>query len=791
MKRTLSLIISIFTICGILSAQDSRERTLETIVQDVLAALPAENQTEFNTNMHDLAKSAPASVVYLASRLQPVEAGVNNLVEYAISGVVRYATAPESASLKDGVRNGLEKALETCKDDNHRQFLESQLRLMKPYSAAPVVFNASEGKGSNVRCAELWALTDGKGEKSEKKILAALRSDDRAVRTTALLAYEAYADDDFYAKVAKIYRKLSPEAKADVIYWLGKKDVQSQIPLVLSEMEAGGELGSNAIEAAGRLGGSEAADKLVAMVGGPRSSEALAALKYIDSDITALVQEGLKKADVDRLNGLMKLASDKHMCGAAPMVLEYAASKDADLASKAAAALAGVVSASDFPAVASLYDSSESEKEALKKAISSSLATLPADERFDLVMNHIAKASHPESFYIVLAETGSDKATDYLLARHAEGSGPASDALLTIRSMKVAPVLLEASSDNQTCLKTFADIVSEQVSEDNRKCEEYSKALDRAVDPAVKNHILVLLGKIPSSRAFSMAGSYLDLPETSYAAAWAVKTIASKGVDDIDYYELTKVLGKAADVLKSTGNADDGYAVDEIKGILEAAKPYELSKLTEEEAAQGFEMLFDGSDLSKWTGDKVGYRVANGCINVTASYGNSGNLYTEKEYSDFIFRFEFCFTRGGVNNGVGIRTPMGVDAAYHGMEIQVLDHDDPIYADLRDYQVHGSVYGIIPAKRLVHKPLGEWSYEEIRVKGDRVTVIVNGEVIVDGNIREACQGHNVAPDGSKKNPYTVDGKNHPGLFNKKGHIGFLGHGEGLKYRNVRVLDLSK
>ena len=204
MKRILSLIISIFTICGILSAQDSRERTLETIVQDVLAALPAENQTEFNTNMHDLAKSAPASVVYLASRLQPVEAGANNLVEYAISGVVRYATAPESASLKDGVRNGLEKALETCKDDNHRQFLESQLRLMKPYSAAPVVFNASEGKGSNARCAELWSLTDGKGEKSEKKILAALRSDDRAVRTTALLAYEAYADDDFYAKVAKI-----------------------------------------------------------------------------------------------------------------------------------------------------------------------------------------------------------------------------------------------------------------------------------------------------------------------------------------------------------------------------------------------------------------------------------------------------------------------------------------------------------------------------------------------------------------------------------------------------------
>ena len=91
---------------------------------------------------------------------------------------------------------------------------------------------------------------------------------------------------------------------------------------------------------------------------------------------------------------------------------------------------------------------------------------------------------------------------------------------------------------------------------------------------------------------------------------------------------------------------------------------------------------------------------------------------------------------------------------------------------------------------MVHKPLGEWSTEEIRVEGDRIKVTVNGEVIVDGNIRRACKGHNVAPDGGKKNPYTVDHKNHPGMFNKKGYISFCGHGEGLKIRNVRILDLG-
>ena len=171
-------------------------------------------------------------------------------------------------------------------------------------------------------------------------------------------------------------------------------------------------------------------------------------------------------------------------------------------------------------------------------------------------------------------------------------------------------------------------------------------------------------------------------------------------------------------------------------------------------------------------------------------YGGSGNLYTKKEYSDFVLRFEFRFIREGVNNGIGIRTPMGVDAAFEGMEIQILDHDAPIYKDIKNYQQHGSVYGVIAAKRVKFPPLGDWNVEEIRAVGDRITVTVNGEVILDGNIREACQGHCVGDPGEKGNHYMIDHRNHPGLFNKSGHLGLLGHGAGIQFRNLRVLDLS-
>jgi len=223
---------------------------------------------------------------------------------------------------------------------------------------------------------------------------------------------------------------------------------------------------------------------------------------------------------------------------------------------------------------------------------------------------------------------------------------------------------------------------------------------------------------------------------------------------------------------------------------MESAAASDVFVLSEEETKEGFQILFDGTNLNLWTGNKSDYYVDNGTIKVTAKYGLNKNLYTIKEYKDFILRFEFLFEKPGVNNGVGIRTPMEVDAAYDGMcEVQVLDHDAPIYKGLKDYQVHGSAYGIIPAKRIVHKPLGQWSTEEIIVKGDHVKVTVNDEVILDGNLREACQGHNVSPDGSATNPYTYDHKNHPGMFNEKGHIGFLGHGEGLRYRYVRIKEL--
>lgn len=198
--------------------------------------------------------------------------------------------------------------------------------------------------------------------------------------------------------------------------------------------------------------------------------------------------------------------------------------------------------------------------------------------------------------------------------------------------------------------------------------------------------------------------------------------------------------------------------------------------LSPEEAGEGFAPLFNGRDLSGWTGNTSGYVAENGRLAVHPEL-EGGNLYTEKDYSDFVLRFEFRLTPGA-NNGVGVRTPPEGDAAYEGLEIQILEDSAPQYWGLRPYQYHGSVYGIAAAKRGALKPAGEWNAEEIALGGRRATVKVNGTTVVDADLDEATAAG------------TPDGRDHPGLKRKAGRIGFLGHGSALEFRRIRIKDIG-
>jgi hypothetical protein len=195
-------------------------------------------------------------------------------------------------------------------------------------------------------------------------------------------------------------------------------------------------------------------------------------------------------------------------------------------------------------------------------------------------------------------------------------------------------------------------------------------------------------------------------------------------------------------------------------------------------ADTGFVSIFNGRDLTGWEligKAGPGYVVEDGVLVAPADGG--GNLYTDRDYADFVLRFEFRVDKAG-NNGVGIRAPLGGDAAYDGMEVQVLDDYDPMYAKLQPGQYCGSIYRVVAAKRGSTKPAGQWNTEEISAIGRRVKVRINGKTIVDADLNK-IHDRSILLE-------------HPGMLRPAGRIGFLGHGPSrVEFRNIRIRDLGK
>jgi len=210
----------------------------------------------------------------------------------------------------------------------------------------------------------------------------------------------------------------------------------------------------------------------------------------------------------------------------------------------------------------------------------------------------------------------------------------------------------------------------------------------------------------------------------------------------------------------------------------EAKSPADAAGLSPEEAAEGFVPIFDGRTLAGWVGvggSTESYYVEDGVL--ICKEDGKEHIFTEKEFSDFILRLEIKLEPGG-NNGIGIRADVDRQPHLFGMEIQVLDDSAPKHENLKPYQYHGSIYGVVPTKRGALKPPGEWNHEEIFCQGRRVKVTLNGQVIVDADLDKITEP-------------TMDGKEHPGLKYTKGRIGLHAHGNGEKvfFRNLRVKQL--
>ncbi|HEY2587568.1 MAG TPA: DUF1080 domain-containing protein [Tepidisphaeraceae bacterium] len=193
----------------------------------------------------------------------------------------------------------------------------------------------------------------------------------------------------------------------------------------------------------------------------------------------------------------------------------------------------------------------------------------------------------------------------------------------------------------------------------------------------------------------------------------------------------------------------------------------------------GFKRVFNGKDFTGWAGPVENYEVNDGAIVCKPKKG--GDPYFNQELGDFEAKLEFKLPPAG-NNGLAIRYPGKGDTAYVGMcELQVLDDTAKMYEHLDPRQFCGSIYGVVPAHRGYLRPVGEWNFEHVVVKGHAIKVELNGTTIVDADV-----SHFDPDDGSQ----FMHNSKHPGLQRTKGFFGFAGHNDPVAFRNISIKSLD-
>lgn len=200
--------------------------------------------------------------------------------------------------------------------------------------------------------------------------------------------------------------------------------------------------------------------------------------------------------------------------------------------------------------------------------------------------------------------------------------------------------------------------------------------------------------------------------------------------------------------------------------------------IADDAAKPEFVKLYNGKDLKGWEVQDGNISAWKADGDILSCDGKGGGwLRSAKKYTDFVLKLEYRLPAGG-NSGVGLRFPDKGNPAFDGIEIQVLDDDDPQYKDIIEAQHTGSLYYQAAAKQGAAKPDGEWNAFEITCLGRQITVKLNGQVINDVDLDKYTESKDPKYSALADRP-------------EYGRIGMQSHETRVDFRNIEIKDLSK
>jgi hypothetical protein len=217
------------------------------------------------------------------------------------------------------------------------------------------------------------------------------------------------------------------------------------------------------------------------------------------------------------------------------------------------------------------------------------------------------------------------------------------------------------------------------------------------------------------------------------------------------------------------------------------------NKLTAKEKSEGWELLFDGTAMSKWKSagsdsfPSKGWKVEDGVLSVDENGGrqSGGDIITKEQFDDFEFMVDFKLTEGansGIKYSVHIFNPPipGLGAVL-GPEYQVLDNEKhpDAKAGRNGNRKLGSLYDILPSSTgNALRPIGEWNTARIVSKGNRVEHWLNGTKVLEYD--KTSDAYKEAFVLSKFKEVKAYGES------AKGHILLQDHGNKVFFKNIKI-----
>ena len=648
--------------------------------------------------------------------------------------------------------------------------------------------NSGAGE-TQVRSAALTLLAQGLGVEALPELLQAMESPDPAFRGHALeIALKIPGEEAAVRWVAKA-AEVPPDARAQIIGMLGRREDRRAISFVESELGSDDKtVRIAAIEAVARLAGNEGSDALFPLwqTAGEEEAEALrkAFLGFPAEKVIPEVVRIFDASSPPAKAAIIEILGERRAKDQAGVVLAAAEDEDETVRKKALVALESVVRGQDLPQTIRLLQAAADPAEiiSLQNAlVASAKETADPEKSTDSIIDAMLKTTGQQRIALLrpLGRIGGEKALRSVVAE-TKNSDPRIQAVAVYTltnwpEFRAAAALFQIAGTASSspgrkfvylALQGYLRLVSESVEPPEKKLALLREAMEIAREPAEKDLVLEGLGKIRSLEALLMIERFLDDPAFQEKAARAAIRCAlpAPKYKGLPGFEAARILKRAALFIASE------YEREQVEKYAQAILLQE-----------GFVPLFNGKDLSGWKGlvkdppsrakmaprelkkeqeaadedIRRHWRVVDGIL---VFDGQGHSLCTAKDYAGFELFVDWKIEIGG-DSGIYLRG---------SPQVQIWD-------PAQWPEGSGGLYNnkIGPSKPLcpVDRPVGEWNTFFIRMVGERVTVYLNGVLVVDNVVIE--------------NYWERDKPIYPG-----GQIEIQAHSTPLYFKNIFIREIK-